>query len=334
LEIFYYRSRTAHWSSRIGAYLTPGFLRQLNTTAEEKIPQVVHIHEFRTGLSLSAAAFARERGIPLVVSTHGSLFSPCSVGKRALKRIFDLAIGHRLASQTACFHAVCTHEAEQIERLGVSQKKIRVIPHGFSPAGCSRENTMRKPPFPALLFAGRIDPIKGLDTLLQAWSLVTCQYPETGLLLLGHGDPGYIKTLTVRFGLLRTVEPEWQAGKAVYGGHASPSVVAERLSRASCLAVPSNYEIWGLVILESLAAGCPVVATQICGCLEYLDGVSGVTVVPAEHVESLAEALKAVITAPPPVSSLPAGLSWQCVAEEMVALYCREIENRTDSGRK
>jgi glycosyltransferase involved in cell wall biosynthesis len=322
LRILYCRSRLTRLFSSLEAYLIPGLFGRLNRLAQENRPDAIHVHELRTGLSLSAAALARRYQIPLVVSTHGSLFSPAtSLWKAGIKRIFDFTVGRRLLSPVACFHAVSKREAEDIRRLTCGRKPIRIIPHGLSLGTPRAQQTALKPPFPALLFAGRIHPIKGLETLLEAWSLVKRRHSQAALLLLGQGNRTYVRNVASRFGLTLSLEPEWQPGRAVYGGHVAPTVVADRLARATCLIVPSDYEVWGLVILEALAAGCPVVATHVCGCLEHLDDRSGVVVVPPGDVKSLAEALEALIANSPRPSPPPARLSWESVAKAMTALY-------------
>ena len=322
LRILYCRSQVARLLSRVEAYLIPGLFRRLDAIAEESPPDVIHIHELRTGLSLSAAALARRRRIPLVASTHGSLFPPtAALWKRALKRIFDFTVGRRLPSQITCFHAVSRREGEDIQQLPGKQKHIRIIPHGLAPTTPSTKEARVNLPFPALLFLGRIHPIKGLETLLEAWSLVRRRYPQAALLLLGQGNRAYVRALTSRFDLTLSHEPEWQAGKAIYGGHGAPEVGADRLAQATCLVVPSNYEVWGLVILEALAAGCPVVATNVCGCLEHLDDNSGVVVVPPSDAKLLAQALETVIACPQQPLPPPAYMSWETVAKEMMALY-------------
>ncbi len=320
LRIFYLRSLVGRLLSLAEIYWSPGMCRSLDTIIENSRPDVLHVHEFRTGLSVSAAVAAAKHTVPLFVSTHGSLFPPGDPRwKSGLKKHFDRVFGGRIISRVNAFHAVSSHEAEDIRRLVGGTKEIRILPHGFHSTKAFPSRT--EPAFPSILFIGRVYPIKGVETLLEAFSILKHRHLEAALLLLGHAQRGYLRSLRRRFDLVASSEPDWEARQAVYAGHASPSVVAEKLAGASCLVLPSRYEVWGLVILEALSTGCPVVATGVCGCLEHLGDPVGLTVVPPGDPQLLARAISERIENPVEPSFLPSHLTWESVAREMEAFY-------------
>ncbi len=323
VRIFYYRSFSGRLFSLAEVYWIPGMRKSLDRLIDETSPEAIHVHEFRTGLSAAAAACTRKRGVPIVLSTHGSLFPPVDTRwKTALKKRFDRSVGRRILSQVSAFHALSSHEADDIRRLtGGDTKRIQIIPHGFRPA---KATPPRYPSgLPSLLFVGRIYPVKGIETLLEAFGMLKRRYPGIGLLLAGHANRSYLRSLMRRFDLKTTTETIWEPGEAVYAGHFSPSVVAERLASASCLVLPSLYEVWGLVILEALSAGCPVVATSVCGCLEHLGDPGGLVVAPPHDPESLVRAISQLLDDPVQPAPLPPHLSWKSVAGEMESLYRR-----------
>jgi glycogen synthase len=144
---------------------------------------------------------------------------------------------------------------------------------------------------PQVLFAGRLEPRKGPDTLLRAAPAVLTQRPDTRFLLLGADADGpdgrpFRETLE---GIVR----ELGIGHAVEmpGRRGGPETVAAELARSTLCAMPSRWESMGYVAAEAAALGRPVVASRI-PALEAIveDGVTG-RLVEAEDVDGWAAAI-------------------------------------------
>lgn len=175
-----------------------------------------------------------------------------------------------------------THEAEQLRRAyGVPEARLRIIPCGvdlrrFSPGGEGARAAARQAlglgDLPALLFVGRLDPIKGLDLLLE--SVATMSLPAQ-LIVVGGNPRGDAEVDRLReraraLGLDRRVR---------FPGAVAQERLPVYYRAADALVVTSHYESFGLVAVEALACGTPVVAAQVGGLPSIIrHGVNGLLV--------------------------------------------------------
>jgi len=144
----------------------------------------------------------------------------------------------------------------------------------------------------SLLFVGRIEPLKGVDTLIQALALMRARGVYVCLVLIGGDvdtDPGNRNDEMKRLQAMRE-----QAGLhdlVTFLGKRSQDTLPYYYSAAEAVVVPSHYESFGMVALEAMACGTPVVASQVGG-LAFLvrDGVTGYTV-PVDEPQALADRL-------------------------------------------
>jgi glycosyltransferase involved in cell wall biosynthesis len=138
------------------------------------------------------------------------------------------------------------------------------------------------------LYVGRLATEKGLWDLLNAFAEVRRRRPDVRLDLVGAGP--------LKAELLRRVE-EMKLGKAVnFLGAKSLAEIAALYCASTALILPSHSEPWGLVVNEALSYGCPVVVSDVCGCVPdlVLDGVTGYSFRTGD-MSALANAMDAVI---------------------------------------
>jgi glycosyltransferase involved in cell wall biosynthesis len=149
---------------------------------------------------------------------------------------------------------------------------IKIIPNPLPPL--EQKNVTRNER--DVLFAGRLDPDKGIDTLLAAWEIVK---PHAGkLVLVGDGVRSYA--------VKQRADPSIELC-----GQVSGEEVLDRMRQAKVVVVPSLvWENQPTVILEALACGCEVIASDVGGVKETL-GEAGM-IVPPNDVQALAQALK------------------------------------------
>jgi glycosyltransferase involved in cell wall biosynthesis len=137
-----------------------------------------------------------------------------------------------------------------------------------------------------LLYAGRLIPLKRVDLLLDAFAAIAADRPEWDLLLAGEGE--------LAGDLQRRVPPEL-ADRVIWLGLLNTEKMRAAYHLAHVVVLPSDYEAWGLVINEAMAAGCVVVSSDVVGAANELvvDGVSG-RVFPNGDLVALAAALRDV----------------------------------------
>jgi glycosyltransferase involved in cell wall biosynthesis len=165
-------------------------------------------------------------------------------------------------------------------RAGVPAKKIVIIPNAVEPTDFQR------PPGRSggsIGFIGRLDPIKRVADLVTAMTLLD---RGISLHIFGEGeDRPRIESTIARLNLQNRVTL-----------HGSLSAVAAALATLDVLVLPSEAEGFGLVLIEAMAAGVPVVATDVPGIRDVItDGVTGL-LVPPGNIPALAEAIGRVLS--------------------------------------
>ena len=136
---------------------------------------------------------------------------------------------------------------------------------------------------PVVGVVGRLRHEKGQDVLLGAMSEVIGQVPEARLLVVGDGpDRDGLRAQSKRLGI---------ADKVIWAGAQTPEQVYGTYGAMDVLAVPSRFEGFGLVAVEGMAAGLPVVASDVEGLREILEGMPGGKLVPVGDAGALAKAI-------------------------------------------
>lgn len=184
-----------------------------------------------------------------------------------------------------------------------------------------------------LLYVGRIEPLKGIDTLIKAIAqmqksdvLSTCPHY---LYIIG-GDPnGEVLDEDSEIERLKTLCEKLGVGDLIiFQGKKDQDTLPYYYSAAEILVMPSNYESFGMVALESMACGTPVVATQVGG-LQHLvqDGETGFTV-PHNNPDALEEKLTRLICQPELCEEMALNsiqyarsFSWEVITPKMISLY-------------
>lgn len=173
-----------------------------------------------------------------------------------------------------------------------SRAKLRIIPNGVDTAAVdrARAETSTYPwatqDIPLVVGMGRLCHQKGFDVLLRAFSLTARKYPEARLLILGKGADGpRLAAEASALGLGDRVDfPGWLP---------NPHAV---LSRATVFVLSSRYEGFPNGVLEAMACGVPVVATDCpSGPREILDGTVGL-LVPVDDSEAMAAAMTRLLS--------------------------------------
>ncbi len=253
-------------------------------------PEVLHCHGvYPTGYL--GAISAPKAGVPLVITDH---YGP-ALGDRRTRG--HPSIGRRRSQALAAADAlIATSLAneENYRRLAGRAGRVARIPHGVDLAELAAPAPRPPDLDPAIrpggyvLYLGRWRIQKGVDVLLKAFSLLRPEPPER-LVIAGEGrDGAEFEDLARSLGL---------GDRVRWVGWAEGALKTYLLQNATCTVVPSRVaEAFGLVVLESFAAGRPVIATAIPGLGELVqDGETGMVVEP-DSPRSLARALRTVLS--------------------------------------
>jgi D-inositol-3-phosphate glycosyltransferase len=231
--------------------------------------------------------------------------------------------------------------AELRDLYGADPAKVHIIPCGVDPTlfhpmrqADARERLGRDQCERIVLFVGRIEQIKGIDVLLRALGLLFLRRPDLRsdvcLLVVGGAlDPEDDAPETEKILELRRLVHEHRMEANVnFVGSLDQDALALYYAAADVCAVPSLTESFGLVALEAMACGTPVVGTRVGGLQTLIEhGESGL-LVPAGDYQALANAIEQVLTDHRLRMHLAHGArdraehyTWQSVGEKIVALY-------------
>jgi D-inositol-3-phosphate glycosyltransferase len=189
---------------------------------------------------------------------------------------------------------------------------------------------------PILLFVGRIERLKGIDTLLESVAVVSrfCAGRDLKVLIVGGGGQTEAENAELRrvVQLHRDLNLEDQVE---FVGSKPQEMLPLYYSAADITIMPSHYESFGLVAVESMASGTPVIASDVGG-LSYTvrDGETGF-LVPHENHFALAEKVHALLKDPHMRQEMgeqaarhAAQYSWKNIATQVVEVYDQEISAR------
>ncbi|MPZ61672.1 MAG: glycosyltransferase [Propionibacteriales bacterium] len=313
------------WTMSLDHALTRGALTALGGWR----PDVVHAHDW---LVAHAAATVRTvYDVPLVATIHateagrwnGWLPEPMN---RAIHSV-EWWLTY-LADRVICCSGYVAHECGTL--FATPGPKLEVIPNGvdlatWTVSGAERARARSEwgGHGPLVVFTGRLEYEKGVQTLLAAMPRLRRRHPGIRLLVAGRGS---------HEAALRAEARRLRLGRSIrFAGWLDDTELPPLVAAADVVAVPSLYEPFGLVALEAAAAGTPVVASQRGGLAEIIKDHETGLLVDAGSPADWADAIDRIVTEP----DLGAGLAvlaraqasesfrWESVAAATVRAYER-----------
>lgn len=294
------------------AWRTVAFLRALG-------PDLVHVHE--PGVPVVSAAAVLWPPAPVVGTFHAwsARDRAYRLTRPVTRRLFvrlDAALAVSPAAQA--FHAAA---------LGVPRSALRVVPNGVEVDAYARaapdpawdDDTRR------ILFLGRLEPRKGLVHLLRAFTRLKIDRPDLELVVAGEGPERQ---------RCERLLPSRLRADVTFLGYVVDEDKRRLLRSCDVLAAPSlGGESFGMVLVEALAAGLPVVASDIPGYRTVItDGRDG-RLVPPGDAEALAGAIDALLANPSLASALVEegrrtvrAYDWSVVVRELRSVYQGVLE--------
>ena len=246
-------------------------------------PGLLLVHSV-TWAGYAAYLINREHGIPYVIVEHRSFFVWSTERARQMVKpfylpLFEKAYGH-------CEKLILVSESlrKGIGALVPSTKKrIMVIPNMI------REDLFFPPSEPRksdpflFIWAGRLEHVKGVDLLLEAIKLLSAQTDKRFLIrLAGKGS--------LREELEQQAKKLGISDRVRFLGRLSREEMQEEMQGANCFVLPTRYEAFGVVLIEAMATGLPVIATRSGGPDSIVTRENGL-LIERENAEDLATAM-------------------------------------------
>ncbi|NWF81955.1 MAG: glycosyltransferase family 4 protein [Chloroflexi bacterium] len=275
-------------------------------------PDVVHLHHLRSLLGFQTVLAARRLGIPTVLTVHGLLHDGDLVADRErpleapLRYDNLLTTPGRLAARLArgahprralrnylihapllqVDHVVALSRTERdlLARLGLDPLRMSVLPNAVDLNDYQPEPPPVAQRPPLVLFIGQLVPRKGFDLLARAMPAVLRAVPEARFVFISHNRSGEDE-------LRRIAAEGGVADRLELPGRVSEAEKLRLLGEAAVVAAPSRYEGFGIPLVEALAAGAPLVTSDVTAGNEVISHEHTGLLVPYNDVAALAAAI-------------------------------------------
>lgn len=217
-------------------------------------PDLVHLHGCWNRYIHRVAVWCRRNDVPYFLSPHGA-WTPWAMEFHAWKKRIAWWLYQKTDAQRAvCFHVTVASETEDVKRLGFSQEVV-VAPLGIHVKDHDNETSQGLLDEKILLYLGRLHFKKNVHGLLKVWQRLPKEI-KTGWKLViagktGPDNPEYLQQLQ-----------ELADSDCEFVGEVVGNEKEVLYSRASLYILPSFSENFGVVVLEALAAGTPVITTS------------------------------------------------------------------------
>jgi D-inositol-3-phosphate glycosyltransferase len=291
----------------------PQFVSEVQrlVAAEEKRYDLVHAHYWLSGLVGMELRSAWGRPLVQMFHTLGELKNQVAQSDQERETPERIIAERRImATAERLIAASPVGKLQMVNLYGADPCRIEVIPPGvdlelFYPRDSSqaKEQLGLCPNQHVVLFVGRIEPLKGIDTLLRAMAVATDEIPnwrdELCVAIIGGDASVSSQSLDLEMGRLQELRTELGIEDLVtFLGSREQHRLPDYYSAADVVVMPSHYESFGLVALEAMACATPVVASRVGG-LAYTvrDGITGLHV-PERDPDALAREIIRLVREP------------------------------------
>jgi D-inositol-3-phosphate glycosyltransferase len=256
-------------------------------------PDVVHAHFWMSGWASMQAA--RPLGIPVALTFHA-----LGVVKRRHQGARDTSPAQRDGIERALVHdvdrllATCSDEVFELLHLGASRHHISIIPCGVDPTAF-RPDVLAEPRNPSrhrIVCAGRIVERKGVGNVIEALGRLRAGGgPDTEVVVVGGPDLAHLDDDPEVHRLRAVAERAGVSDRVIFYGRVGRGALPSLLRSADLAVNVPWYEPFGIVPLEAMACGVPVVGSAVGGlCDTVVHGETGL-LVPPRRPDILAETL-------------------------------------------
>lgn len=293
---------------------------------------VIHVHDWLA--AFSGISFKHYVKKPMVLTVHSTevgraqgLHSPDSFSINGIEWWATYEADRVIVCSQSMKNEICGH-------FNLPLDKVEVIPNAIDPTkyqtsvdrGSVRQRYGVGYGEKLILCVGRLVPQKGIEYFIRAIPSIAKRYPEAKFIIVGEGWSRDI--------LEAEAHASGHGKKIRFTGFASDKEVIDLMTSADVLVVPSVYEPFGIVALEGMATGVPVVASQVGGLSEVIEhDRTGLLVYPRSP-ESIAWGIDRIVSDSDHAKWLTENAkdilhkdySWEAVAMKTVEVYRKVVE--------
>jgi glycosyltransferase involved in cell wall biosynthesis len=246
---------------------------------------LVHTHMLWAFPGIAASRIAHLRGVPYVVTPHGSL-DPWSLEQRRwLKKAFLLASENATLRRAALVHYTADAERDAVPA------RMRALPNAVIPNVIEPRDLPRSRDGDDIVILGRIHVMKGFDILVPAMREVIAKRPSARLVIAGPDEGGYKAEVE------RMIAAAGIGARVVFTGHIDAAARERLLATCAVLVQPSYRENFGMAVAEAMAQGVPVVVSDRVNICDDIARTGAGVVVPRD-IQQLAAAIVRGLDAP------------------------------------
>lgn len=225
---------------------------------------IVHLHMLYRFPQAFAAYMARRHGVPYCMQPHGCLDPVVYLKpeRRTAKRLYEHLFENRNLGEAAGLIFTTKGEREAARSLGLETPSY-IVPVGVSVAdyagtgdGAAFRKQHRLQDKKLVLWMGRLVPVKRLDLLLSAFASIASNRSDVLLVLAGPDPEGFGREVR------QLVERAELSHRVLFTGNLSGQRKHDAFDAADVFVLPSQTENFGIVALEALATGCPVILSE------------------------------------------------------------------------
>ena len=255
---------------------------------------LVHLHGLWEPFNLRVASIARRMGIPYIVTLHGMLDDWW---------LYLAVAGRKMLENAAAVHCTAAAELAQSQKW-FSKLQGTVIPNlvdlsayeNLLGADEARARfTFLSTPNPKLIFLSRISPKKGCEHLIECAEILRRRGILAEVVIAGTGPAEYVETLKA------LADQPGIADAIHFVGHIDGSLKISLLQAGDLLVIPTSQENFGLVFFEALAAGLPVVTTNLVDTKDELAQSGAGWIVP-QNATAFADTIEMIMKNPSDVA--------------------------------
>jgi phosphatidylinositol alpha-mannosyltransferase len=301
--------------------IQPGAWRQVMRVVDRFAPDLIHVHEpLSPSLSMPASWSSRA---PVVATFHAYCPRRLEAGMYSVVAACLRPWSRRFALKLAVSEAAASSIARRVA------PPVHVVPNGVDVERFAHATPKVLATGPKVLFVCRLDQRKGFDTLLRAFGLLIDRIPGVQCIVAGDGP---------HRAALAGVPPQVRARVTMLGDVPAEELPSVYAAADVFVACARGHESFGIVLLEAMAAGLPIVASNIAGYREVVRHDREAWLIEPDDAEGVARAVARILTCPELARRLAEGgrvrvadFQWDFIADQIERLYVSVTERANAS---